>query len=338
VQIDRELEQQARACEAMGSPFVATFLRAACDDYIAGSRVRDLLDARPEASRPGLRLSGAFHYLALAGEPTLQRHYPTLGGDGDALRAWYAASALFDREPEIVEKLFEDNVQTNESLRSMPILGAFLYLAGAYELPFRVFEIGASAGLNSRFDRFHYVGNGWTWGDRDSALELRNRIVAGRPAHLDKQIRVAERRACDAHPIDVADPLAVRRLESFVWPDQLDRMHRLRAALAVAAEVPLEIEREKFDTWISRVIRPAGGFVTVVLQSIVEEHLSKAHRDELHATVASVGAHASDSAPFAYVRMELEERAYDTTVTTWPDETTVTICRSDGHAQDIHWL
>jgi hypothetical protein len=336
--MDCELELQARACEAMGSPFVAAFLRAACDDYRAGGRVRDLLDARPDASRPGLRLSGAFHYLALAGVPTLRRHYPSLGGDGDALRAWYAASALFDREPELVERLFEDNVQTNESLRSMPILGAFLHLAGRYELPFRVFEIGASAALNSRFDRYRHIGSDWQWGESDSALVLDNRIVTGRPRHLDKQIRIVERRACDANPIDVTDPIAVRRLESFVWPDQVDRLQRLRAAVAVANAVPVRVERERFGTWIPREVRPSAGKVTVVLQSIVEEHLTRAERDGLHATIASVGAQASETGPFSYVRMELEERSYDTTVTTWPDEATVTICRSDGHAQDIRWL
>jgi hypothetical protein len=207
VPIDSELEQQAHACEAMGSPFVATLLRAACDDYCGGSLLRDLLDAHAAYSRPGLRLSGTFHYLALAGEPTLSRHHPSVGGDGDALRAWHAASAILDRDPELVERLFRENVQTSESLRSMPILGTFLYLAGTFELPIRVFEIGASAGFNARFDRYRYVGDDWQWGQDGSPLVLQNRILSGRPTNLDARLTIVERRACEAHPIDIADAI-----------------------------------------------------------------------------------------------------------------------------------
>jgi hypothetical protein len=333
-----ELQQQARACELMGSPFVATFLRSARDDCLGGSRVRDLLDARSTYSRPGLRLSGSFHYLALAGEPTLGRHYPSVGGDGDARRAWYAASAILDRDSELVERLFCENIQTNESLRSMPILGAFLYLAGTFALPFRIFEIGASAGLNSRFDRFRYVGDDWQWGNADSPLVLQNRTIAGRPANTDASIRIVERHACDAHPIDVGDMRAVRRLQSFVWPDQVERLHRLQAALAVATDLPVKVEREGFATWLPREARPQNGSVAVVLQSIVEEHLPPAQRDELHATIDRIGQTASSKAPFAYVRMEQEGAAYDTTVRTWPSQDTLVICRSDGHAQDIRWM
>jgi hypothetical protein len=336
--MESELELQARACDAMGSPFVAEFLRAACDDYRGGSRVRDALDALAAHSRAGLRLSGAFHYLALAGEPMLRRHYPSVGGDGDARRAWHAASAILDRDPEPIERLLRENVQTNESLRSMPILGAFLYLAGTFELPFRIFEIGASAGLNSRFDRYHYVGDDWRWGNTNSPLVLRNRIVSGRPAHLDSTIQIAERRACDANPIDVADRRSVRRLESFVWPDQLDRLQRLRAALSIASDVDVEVLRENFTTWLPREVGPRNGSIAVVLQSVVEEHLAAAQRDELHSIVETIGTQATATAPFAYVRMELEPETYETSVQTWPERSTTMICRSDGHAQDIRWM
>jgi hypothetical protein len=336
--METELELQARACEAMGSPFVGSFLLAAREDYLGGSRLRDLLDSHAAHHRPGLRLSGTFHYLALAGEVTLRPHYPSVGGDGDARRAWYAASAILDRDPELIERLFRENVQTNESLRSMPILGAFLYLASSFDLPFRIFEIGASAGLNSRFDRYRYVGTDWQWGDVDSPLVLQNRTISGRPVNLKTRLDIAERRACDAHPIDVGNARAVRRLESFVWPDQIERLQRLRAALIVAANVPVRVEREAFATWLPSQVRPSDGNVTVVLQSVVEEHLLPAQRDDLHATIDDIGQSASQLAPFAYVRMEQERLAYDTTVRLWPSGNSTVICRSDGHAQDIRWM
>jgi hypothetical protein len=322
----------------MGSPFVATFLRAANEDYRGGSRLRDLLDAHATYSRSGLRLSGAFHYLALAGEPTLRRHVPSVGGDGDAVHAWHAASAILDRDPALVDGLFRENVQTNEPSRSMPVLGAFLHLAHEFALPFRVFEIGASAGLISRFDRYRYAGPDWEWGDAGSPLTLQNRILSGRPQHLDAEIRVAERRASDPYPIDVADSRAFLRLQSFVWPDQIDRLQRLRAAAEVASAAPLTVERENFDGWLASAVTPRGGYVTIVLQTVVEPHFTRLERDRLRSLIDAIGGAAARRAPFAYVRMEQEGTAHDTTVRTWPGEESVTICRSDGHAQDIRWF
>ena len=43
-----------------------------------------------------------------------------------------------------------------------------------------------------------------------------------------------ERAACDRAPVDLADPIARRRLRAFVWADQFDRLARLDAAIAAA--------------------------------------------------------------------------------------------------------
>jgi hypothetical protein len=338
IDVASELDQQARFCEAMGSPFVGRFIRAASEDYATAVPVRDLLDEIIALSRPGLRLSGAFHYLALEGDAALGKHFPSVGGDGDARNAWAEARSILDREPELVARLCRENVQTNETLRSTPILGAFLHLAAAYDRPFRLFEIGASAGLNCRFDRYRYEGPDWRWGDSRSPLVLRNRSISGRPQHLDAKIDVVERRACDAHPIDIDDARAVRRLESFVWPDQLDRLRRLRAALELAARTPVAVDAERFSTWLVREVRPQVGCVTVIVQTVVEEHLAPETLQELDDAIASVGRRASSTAPLAYVRMEHRNDAYDTSIRVLPERDAVTICRSDGHAQDIRWL
>ncbi|MEO7201033.1 MAG: DUF2332 family protein, partial [Candidatus Tumulicola sp.] len=159
-----------------------------------------------------------------------------------------------------------------------------------------------------------------------------------RPKHLDATIDISERRACDAKPIDVGDARAVRRLQSFVWPDQLDRLRRLRAALDLAATTPVVVDAERFSTWLVREVHPKAGCVTVVVQTVVEEHLTPATLQELNDAIASVGRRASSSAPVAYVRMEFRNDAYDMSIRVLPDREAVTICRSDGHAQDIRWL
>ncbi|MCB1040214.1 MAG: DUF2332 family protein, partial [Acidimicrobiales bacterium] len=63
------------------------------------------------------------------------------------------------------------NVQTNEVGRSATLLGGFLEV-GRGGLPLRVLEVGASAGLNLRFDRYRYVAAGRSWGPAQSPLQF----------------------------------------------------------------------------------------------------------------------------------------------------------------------
>jgi hypothetical protein len=333
------LELQAQACAAMGSPFTAELIGAALSDYRGGGPIRDLLDAYPQYSRPGLNLAGALHYLALDGEPTLSKYYPSVGGDGDGRAAWSAARAILAQDRNRIERLFRGIVQTNEPARSMPILAASLWLAAQFNLPIRLFEIGASAGLNLRFDRYRYEEADWYWGDAGSALVLRNHIKQGRPKHLHAQLKVVERRGCDLCPIDLSSKSGRLRLQSFVWPDQTDRLDRLRAAMEVAKKVPVIIDAESFSTWLPREARCSRGYVTVIAHTVIEEHMSANERAELNEAIAAIGEEASPRAPLAHLSMELEGGCYRTEIVTWSDSSLATaICTSDGHAQGIIWM
>lgn len=333
-----KLELQAQSCESMGSPFTAAFIRAALADYRNGLPVCGLLDAHAHYARPALNLASAFHYLALDGNATLSQHFPSTGGDGDAGAAWKAARNILADRIERVELLFRGIIQTNEPARSMPILGGFLFLASAFAMPIRVFEIGASAGLNLRFDHYFYDAGDWQWGNPASPLVLCNRTRGGRPKHLEAVPNVVDRSGCDLNAIDATRREGALRLKSFVWPDQTERLARLDAALTVAARVPVEIDTESFVTWLRRKARPRSGYLTVILQSIVEEHLTAQARDDLNNVITMLENEASSSAPLAYLRMEQEAGEYLTSVKTCPDATHLPICYSDGHGQEILWL
>ncbi|HLY03608.1 MAG TPA: DUF2332 domain-containing protein [Candidatus Cybelea sp.] len=336
--IAKRLERQASACETMGSPFTATLLREAAADARREPQLTVVLAPLSNCARPGLHLAGALHCLALLGEPALARHYPSTGGDGNARGAWTTARTMLISTPSTFAPLLARIPQTNEPARSMPLLAAFSWLSKRFEMPLRLREIGASAGLNLRFDRYRYDGETWQWGDAGSPLALRNRIVAGRPGNVDARIIVDDRIGCDLNPLDATKEEDRLRLTSFVWPDQAERLERLRNALSIARDFPVRIDAEAFATWLPREGLPRRGALTVVFHTIVEEHLSLSAKSELAATISRLGDGASPEAPFACVRMELDDGRYRTCLQVWPNPTDpMAICESDGHAQGITW-
>jgi hypothetical protein len=108
-------------------------------------------------------------------------------------------------------------------------------------------EIGPSAGLNLRLDRYRYEytgtdGRSVSWGDPGAKpllhCELRGEALPPVPPRLE----VVARRGVDLSPIDLEDPLALRWLRALIWPEHVERSRLMDEALAHAGEVPIEIE------------------------------------------------------------------------------------------------
>lgn len=335
----RRLHEAAAAAAVMGSPFYAALITEATRDFQRGGIVARLLAGeRARSSRLGVRLMAPLHNLALSGaEPALAAAFPSCGGDGDAERAWSAAARAIEAHFERVGRLFDAVPQTNEPARSMPLLAALLHVVAHCAKPVRLYEIGASAALNSRLDAFSYEGDGWRWGDPSSPLLLRNRTRANAPRNLDAFLAIEERRACDLHPLDLERPKDVRFLQSYVWADQLERFDRLRDAIAAARRIPMAIDRADAREWLASEVALRDGYLTVVMQSALFEHLPQDVRTTIVDRIQRLGFAATHAGPFAWVRMEAAASAYETRATIWPDGDDALLATSDGHAQGIAW-
>ncbi|HKU66794.1 MAG TPA: DUF2332 domain-containing protein [Candidatus Baltobacteraceae bacterium] len=333
-----DLARLGDVCIQMGSPFFGGLLERAVACYDTDPVLRDLLDRHAHRSRIGLRLGGAAHFRALRGlAPQIAAHYPSTGGDGDVESAWRAVLADIHAHVRAYDELFERPVQTNEVARALPVLGAMLALVFATQLPLRVFEIGSSAGLILNFDRYRYAGEGWTWGDPASPVLLRNRTAWGAPAYPDAPLRVIERRGCDLHPLHASDDDDTDTLLCFVWPDQRERFERLRAAIEVARAHPPDIASGDGIAWARSTALPQERAATVVMHTVITEHMTAGVRASLRDAIDALAAQATPSAPFAWIRMEPGESGYDTLLTQWPAEVQTVIARSDGHAQNLRW-
>jgi len=343
---------QAEFCAKMGSPLYGELLARAADDIERGGPVAQVLDGwtgNPIPDALVLRLAGAVHRMVLDGAaPELARYYPSVGGVPAWPDAWEAFRRVVEHDAATLRPALDRHVQTNEVRRSAALLCGFLTAAAAQRLPLRVLEIGTSAGLNLSWDRYRYevtaidapstVPGRRVWGDASAPVTIRTGfegpldVFAGRAA-------VAERAGCDVAPVDVGDPAQVHVLESFVWPDQLERLAQLRAAIALAQRARPPLARRGAADWLAeQLAERRDGLATVVFHSIMWWYLSEEERTRVTDTIDAAGARADAGAPLAWLRLEMMAAIEpDLRLTLWPGGGESLLGRADAHGRFVRW-
>jgi hypothetical protein len=330
-----QLRWQAEMCGKIGSPLYADLLERAAEDVEAGGPVGEPLRGHeddPQLSVLGLRLMGAVNRLVLAGrEPELADAY----ADGDPARAWEALRDVVSRNGAELQKLVELPVQTNEVGRCNALLFGFMAVATETGLPLRLLEVGASAGLNLRWDRYRYAAGDFSWGPAGSPVQLEFKLEGELPA-FPSTVEVGARHGCDASPIDPTTEEGRLTLLAYIWPDQAERIARMQAALRVASDLPIQVDREPAAQWTRRMLSaPAPEQATVLYHSIVMQYLSDEERDAFNANVQSAGERATAEAPLAWLRMEPGGERADVHLTAWPGGETRHIARVGYHGSPV---
>jgi hypothetical protein len=337
------LRRQGEACREIGSPLYGDLLTHAAEDLLACGPVADVLhghlDTRP-ASVLALRLLGGAHALALSGRaPDLARWYPSAGGVVDtepgSPRAWAALRRTLADQGDEIREWLNWPPQTNEVGRAAALIGGLLHLAGRAALPMRLVEVGASAGLNLRAEQFCVAGDSGSYGDPNSPVVLTHAWQGAAPP--SGSIEVISRSGGDLAPIDPATPNGRLILTAYIWPDQSERLARLRGACKLAEQVPADLRAESATATIART-ELADGSWTVVWHSIFRQYLDEAQRTELADGVARLGATATGRARFAYLYLE-QSRAggCPVTLTTWPGGETQVLGAASPHGIPVRW-
>ena len=335
---------QARVCEKAGAPVTAAILNGAGDEILAPGGVLDPIlfdwtDRNPDAAL-SLRVLGALHRLALEGRaPSLAAILPSCGGVADIARAWPLARDVLAAEPAFIRAYLPRPPQTNEVGRSAMLLGGFLEIAAATGLPLRLFELGASAGLNLCWDRYRIESSAFAWGPADAGLTL----TCDWDGPLPRQpadVRVLSRAGCDRNPADLRNPDHLRRLESYVWPDQSHRVARLRQATQIAIREGIRLDHEDAETWLPRQLNnPHRGATTVIYHSLFWPYLPEPTQSSLRTAIANAGARAGIDQPVAWLRMELPNMRTlpELVLTLWPSGETRTLATVHFHGQFVRW-
>ena len=270
--------------------------------------------------------------------PDLAACYASGGGSGTGA----AVADALRTNPEVVSRFMASPPQTNEVRRSLCLFGGFLTVARQTGLPLRCLELGASAGLNQNWDRFHYdLGERGAWGDAASPVKLSGDWSGSVPP-LDARIEVIERAACDQNPIDVRDETAALGLLAYVWPDQPERLVRARAAIDLASREGVSLEKADAAVWARAHARPKPGAATVLYHSVFWQYPPQETRDAMLEAIESAGEAASWRAPFAWLRMEPNPDdptgPMEVRLTVWPGGDDRLLARVHSHGATVEWL
>lgn len=335
--------EQAVHCDELGSPFTAGLCRLLAGRIDRGSGFgRRIIDWPGDAveDRLALRACGALHALARSGdEPGLAAVYPPAAFSGEAV--WPAIAGALTRHDAFLTSRLDGPPQTNEVARSAIILGGCLAIAEETRLPLELLEIGASAGLNLVFDRYGYeLGNGRRWGPPDPPLVI-DCAWRGTAPPLSAPLAVASRRACDRNPLDPASPTDAAHLAAYIWPDQSGRLARLDAALGIAADARITIEKADAADWAERELArpPTPGFARVLLHTIVWSYLEARTMARIEAALEAAGQRATAASPIAHLGVQPDGGSPGALVhlTVWPGGKRRNIGRADFHGRWVEW-
>ncbi|HUF73219.1 MAG TPA: DUF2332 domain-containing protein [Gammaproteobacteria bacterium] len=238
-QIDVISERFANfADEARGSSALYATLSP---DIANDAQLLELLLVAPPMQRRANLLFAAVHDLLFrdASHP-VSRYYPSVNvSPVPPDRAAFPTFRDFclSNRAQLEGTMAARQTQTNEVRRTIAFVPVFQRLAEAE--PIALVEVGASAGLNLLVDRYRYrYGDGPWLGAVESPVALRCDIRGTEPPVLPAMGEIAYRIGIDTHPLNVSEPDDARWLMACVWPEQTDRLERLRAALAIAREAP----------------------------------------------------------------------------------------------------
>lgn len=340
-------QSQSSICTAAGAPFTGRLCRLVAerlDDSTAiGQRILNWSgNPSHEGDALPLRLMGGLHALARDGRrPQWSAVYPPKDAPDDEALWALLASVLAD-EGEFLDPWLDGPPQTNEVGRSAALMAGLLVLADRVKMPFALYELGASAGLNSQLDRYGYRLGQTRAGDDGSRVQLSPQWHGASPPSAE--VNVVARHAVDRNPLDVRSEATRKMLAAYVWADQLQRLERLEAALDMAAQNPVTIDRDDAADWLEKALTVTSepGVCRVVMHTIAFQYFPPEAQQRIRDHMDKVGQGATADRPLAWLSFEASdqggpERRPLLKLRVWPDggETQLAVCQP--HGAEIFW-
>jgi len=253
------------AHEAEGSsPIYEEWSHAIAEDV----EVLELLDGLPAPRRQPNLLYAAMRFEGCPAGP-----WP-------GARSW-----LMDNHAAVTATMRTKTNQMNEAGRC----GALVPVLAQLPQPVALIEVGCSAGLCLRPDRYSYSWGGHRLGTSDLVIEM---DTFGPVPVPDELPRIATRIGIDLNPHDIADPETLRWLDALIWPEHDIRRDRLRRAAQLAAETAIDVRAGDLNDLLDAALRDVPSAATpVVFHSAVVAYLPEEARRVFVDQVTTSDAH-----------------------------------------------
>lgn len=313
---------QAAHSERAGAPRTGRVIRAELavldTDTKLAERLRNWPGLSLEDALP-LRLAGGLHWLFLSGmDDALAPVYA--GAISDQAQVDAIVAGLAQRHDDLLLGWLDGPPQTNEAGRSAGVMAALLWLAGRLGPQFDMLEIGASAGINTMMDRYHYDLGGVSAGPADSPMRIAPEWRG--PPPPTAEVAITGLRGCDVAPIDITDPVQALRLKAYIWADATERMQRMEAAIALASERRPDLVAMDAGAFVAeQLARPqADGVTRVLFHTVMWQYLPQATRAGIIAAMEQAGEAATPERPLAWISVETNRQTFrhEIGVRYWP--------------------
>ncbi len=309
------LDWQARHAEENGAPATARVIRA-----LAGVRASDTATGRRIAGWSGLtlkdamplRIAGGFHHLLLTGaDDRLAQVYS--GAVTDQAEVDALVLDLTHRFDAQLAPWLDGPPQTNEAGRAASIMAGLLWLARRVQAPrFDLFELGASAGVNTMIERYFFRLGEVEVGPVTSPMRIVPEWRGASPPAPPEGFAIIAVKGCDIAPINLADPDSALRLKAYVWPDAGERLARIDAAIALASQQPPDLVEADAGDFAAEMLGrpPQPGTARVMFHSIMWQYLPAATQQRITAAFETAAARATPEAPLGWIALETDPATF----------------------------
>lgn len=333
---------QADHAEKANAPCTARVIRAELaiieGNSGTGRRIANWQGLSLEDALP-LRVAGGLHHLFLSGEDKrLEPVYAGLMTDQKAIDALVAQMAeMYDAR---LMPWLDSPPQTNEAGRSASIMAGLLWLSERLGPKFELNELGASAGVNTMMDRYHYNLGGVTVGPERTPMQIKPEWRGEAPPAAP--IEIVAIRGCDVAPVDLSKPAQALRLKSYVWPEATERMVRIDAAIDLASDNPPDLVAMDAGAFVDeRLAAPQDESVTrVIFHSVMWQYMPVETRDQITSAMERAGNQATPEKPLAWIRLETNRETFrhELSVRYWPGhDEWVQLGEAHPHGAWVEW-
>ncbi len=315
---------QQHYCDIMGAPIYARLCGAIAEgltrDSVVGRRILDW-PGEPTRDALPLRFVGGLHALVLAGaDDELADIFSGRIADPDAIAA--ALGRVLLRHDATLLPWLDGPPQTNEPGRSAALMTGLLEIARRHGPRIEILEIGSSAGLNLLIDRYRFDLGGVMVGPPDAPVTITPEWRGPPPPAVP--IEIVATRGCDVAPMDATDPAIGARLAAYVWAETPVRMARLKGAIAMVREKPVDLVRADAADWVeAQLAEPQPEGVTrVLMHSVVWQYLPATVADRIKLAMAQAAARATPGRPLGWVIQEPDRAVAQqfVRVRSWPGD------------------